>query len=304
MLAAVFSSKSIVTKGEEQGGVSGTVDRVATSSSRRERKEKRRRRLEIDVKSLNLCACKAAEPCFNENLFKYDLLYNPMSFESWQRLANIYVEEVDLLLNDGSKQINVLGWRKNATLPQRVETSRRRSRRCLLMTLALAKTATQQAELIVAIHDMLAEFGICCARGKGEEQEGTFLKLGIKHLLALDMKLKSNIHSLNKGKETKFDQLTSKDDQLKMSEPRNGEMENNQIIECESELTEDEMEELELIIDNALDQCFYCLYGLNLRSDSSCEEDLVKHKNTSQGDYQTKEQCADVVQYILPYAKA
>ncbi|KAL0394172.1 UNVERIFIED_CONTAM: Calcineurin-binding protein 1 [Sesamum latifolium] len=59
----------------------------------------------------------------NANLFKYDLLYNPMRFESWQRLANIYVEEVDLLLNDGSKQINVLGWRKNATLPQRVETS-------------------------------------------------------------------------------------------------------------------------------------------------------------------------------------
>lgn len=51
---------------------------------------------------------------------------------------------MDLLLNDGSKQINVLGWRKSATLPQRVETSRRRSRRCLLMTLALAKTAIQQ----------------------------------------------------------------------------------------------------------------------------------------------------------------
>ncbi|KAL0311913.1 UNVERIFIED_CONTAM: Calcineurin-binding protein 1 [Sesamum radiatum] len=247
---------------------------------------------------------------------------------------------------------------------------------CKLQHLNFDVPIKSQAELIVAIHDMLAEFGICCARGNGEEQEGTFLKLAIKHLLALDMKLKSNIHSLNKGKETKFDQQTSKDDQLKMSEqhsrsthpegspnePRsnvldvevsktdkdeayslgkdavesvsvesisshldkeatvknsdsnvgygpdcvssNGEMENNQIIECETELTEDEREELELIIDNALDQCFYCLYGLNLRSDSSCEEDLVKHKNTSQGDYQTKEQCADVFQYILPYAKA
>ncbi|CAK9175444.1 unnamed protein product [Ilex paraguariensis] len=59
----------------------------------------------------------------NANLFKYDLLFNPLRFESWQRLANIYDEEVDLLLNDGSKQINVLGWRKNATLPQRVEAS-------------------------------------------------------------------------------------------------------------------------------------------------------------------------------------
>ncbi|KAL0394134.1 UNVERIFIED_CONTAM: Calcineurin-binding protein 1 [Sesamum latifolium] len=215
---------------------------------------------------------------------------------------------------------------------------------CKLQHLNFNVPIKSQAELIVAIHDMLAEFGICCARGNGEEQEGTFLKLAIKHLLALDMKLKSNIHSLNKGKETKFDQQTCKDDQLKMSEQHsrsthpegspnearsnvldveatvknsdsnvgygpdcvssNGEMENNQIIECENELTEDEREELELIIDNALDQCFYCLYGLNLRPDSTCEEDLVKHKNTSQGDYQTKEQCADVFQYILPYAKA
>lgn len=49
-----------------------------------------------------------------------------------------------MLLNDGSKHINVAGWRKNASLPQRVETSRRRSRRCLLMSLALAKTSVQQ----------------------------------------------------------------------------------------------------------------------------------------------------------------
>lgn len=223
----------------------------------------------------------------------------------------------------------------------------------------------------MAIHDMLAEFGICCSQGNGEEQDGTFLKLAIKHLLALDMKLKSNSNSLNKGQETQLDQ-TSKNDHFKTPEPfpgsirlaespneshssmlnvavekidqdesnssekdaveipsagsisahinieklgekcdyqpdniySNGEMENNQIIEGGNELTEDEREELELIIDNALDQCFYCLYGLNLRSDSSCNEDLVKHQNTSQGDYQTKEQCADVFQYILPYAKA
>jgi hypothetical protein len=53
-------------------------------------------------------------------------------------------QEVDLLLNDGSKHINVVGWRKNPTLSERVETSRRRSRRCLLMSLALAKTSAQQ----------------------------------------------------------------------------------------------------------------------------------------------------------------
>lgn len=56
-------------------------------------------------------------------------------------------QEVDLLLNDGSKNINVTGWRKNASLPRRVESSRRRSRRCLLMSLALAKTSEQQVLL-------------------------------------------------------------------------------------------------------------------------------------------------------------
>lgn len=59
----------------------------------------------------------------------------------------LWKQEVDLLLNDGSKHINVAGWRKNVTLPQRVETSRRRSRRCLLMSLALAKTSSQQVLL-------------------------------------------------------------------------------------------------------------------------------------------------------------
>lgn len=88
----------------------------------------------------------------NAKLFKYDLMYNPLRFESWQRLGNIYDEEVDLLLNDGSKHINVVGWRKNPTLSERVETSRRRSRRCLLMSLALAKTSAQQCE----IHELLA----------------------------------------------------------------------------------------------------------------------------------------------------
>ncbi|KAI7988472.1 Calcineurin-binding protein 1 [Camellia lanceoleosa] len=89
-----------------------------------------------------------------------EMSYNPLCFESWQRLANIYDEEVDLLLNDGRKQINVIGWRKNSILPHRVETSRRRSRRCLLMTLALAKTSAQQSINFVwfqgEIHGLLA----------------------------------------------------------------------------------------------------------------------------------------------------
>jgi hypothetical protein len=70
-------------------------------------------------------------------------------FTVFSRLSlNVFLfslkQEVDLLLNDGSKHINVAGWRKNVTLPQRVDTSRRRSRRCLLMSLALAKTPAQQ----------------------------------------------------------------------------------------------------------------------------------------------------------------
>lgn len=214
---------------------------------------------------------------------------------------------------------------------------------------------------------MLAEYGLCCASGDGEEEEGTFLKLAIKHLLALDMKLKSNLNSFNKGVEmTQCDEQLSQDDHGKRSlnitdmdtssvevghagidETNNleketvqwmtsngiqshkgldkentdveggdhagqgadvmfhkGEIASDQYNEFGNELTEDEMEELELGIDNALDQCFFCLYGLHLRSDSSYEDDLAMHKNTSRGDYQTKEQCADVFQYILPYAKA
>ncbi|CAI9093601.1 OLC1v1029145C2 [Oldenlandia corymbosa var. corymbosa] len=221
-----------------------------------------------------------------------------------------------------------------------------------------------QTELIVAIHDMLAEFGLCCGRGSDDEEEGTFLKFAIKHLLALDMKLKLNLHTINTTDDTKCSEqstqcpeastkekimidlnaevdLTDRDEncrsekddpEMRISEGiskhenfqndktgmdcdkdadvRPNEMfhekekENKQSTECEAELTEDEREELESGIDNSLDQCFYCLYGLNLRSDSSYEDDLAVHKNTSRGDYQTKEQCADVFQYILPYSKA
>lgn len=49
-----------------------------------------------------------------------------------------------MLLNDGSKHISILDWRTNTTLIQRVEMGRRHSRRCLLMSLALAKTASDK----------------------------------------------------------------------------------------------------------------------------------------------------------------
>lgn len=198
----------------------------------------------------------------------------------------------------------------------------------------------------MAIHDLLSEYGLCCAgEGIGEDQEGTYLKFAIKHLLALDMKLKSTVQSSN-GDGTQLNQQPSEDAQLESNSQildlemvpleaqslennapgvvipsgdsfsKNEEDDHtggghgrkvgveNKLVECGSEMTEDEREELESQIDNALDQCFFCLYGLNLRSDSAYYEDeLANHRNTSRGDYQTKEQCADVFQYILPYAK-
>jgi hypothetical protein len=48
-----------------------------------------------------------------------------------------------------------------------------------------------QVDLIVALHDLLAEYGLCCSGKDGEGEEGTFLKFAIKHLMALDVKLKS-----------------------------------------------------------------------------------------------------------------
>lgn len=35
----------------------------------------------------------------NAKLFKYDLMYNPLRFESWQRLGNIY-DEVNFQINN------------------------------------------------------------------------------------------------------------------------------------------------------------------------------------------------------------
>lgn len=211
---------------------------------------------------------------------------------------------------------------------------------------------------------MLAEYGLCCVGEGGKGEEGTFLRFAIKHLLALDMKLKSSFNLQNKEsmqceevsknsrvnvpmEDSRSDTLDIRMDWTKIDEinsvkkdvsegiiakgissckvhdkdSKEVECENhggagtdcklvmdenscNQLIVCGNELSEDEREELESKIDSALDQCFFCLYGLNLRSDSSYEDDLVMHKNTSRGDYQTKEQCADVFKYVLPYAKA
>lgn len=50
-----------------------------------------------------------------------------------------------------------------------------------------------QVDLIVAVHDLLAEYGLCCAGRDGQGEEGTFLKFAVKHLMALDVKLKSQL---------------------------------------------------------------------------------------------------------------
>ncbi|KAI6682262.1 hypothetical protein NL676_036143 [Syzygium grande] len=71
---------------------------------------------------------------------------------------------------------------------------------CKLQHLDGSADVKTQVDLIVAIHDLLAEYGICCAGEGGEGEEGTFLKFAIKHLLALDMKLKSCFHSSNGGR--------------------------------------------------------------------------------------------------------
>jgi calcineurin-binding protein cabin-1 len=67
-----------------------------------------------------------------------------------------------------------------------------------------------------------------------------------------------------------------------------------------------EKKKTEIGLDMALDQSYFCLYGLNLRSglDSTGGQDgLAMHMNTSLGEYQTKDQCAEVFQYLLPYAR-
>nr|KYP70140.1 hypothetical protein KK1_009348 [Cajanus cajan] len=167
---------------------------------------------------------------------------------------------------------------------------------CKLQHLIPTTPIKTQVDLIVATHDLLAEYGLCCVGGGGKGEEGTFLRFAIKHLLALDMKLKSssNHKESMRSEEVSKNRIISKGiSSYRVHDKDSG-----------NELSEDEWEELESKIDCALDQCFFCLYGLHLRSDSSYEDDLVMHKNTSRGDYQTKEQCADVFKYVLPYAKS
>ncbi|CAN8327080.1 unnamed protein product, partial [Cochlearia groenlandica] len=203
---------------------------------------------------------------------------------------------------------------------------------CKLQHLDSTISTKYQVELIITLHDLLAEYGLCCSSKNCAGEEGAFLRFAIKHLLAVDMKVKSSCNSsdglghdmalpsnlcrkeieslvadvhVEKNENPKTDsKKDASEERVGYIEKEQPEKESKQILEHTEEVAEKEKDELELLINNALDQCFFCLYGLNLRGDGSCEDELDLHKNTSRGDYQTKEQCVDVFQYILPYAKA
>ena len=52
-------------------------------------------------------------------------------------------------------------------------------------------------ELLVTVHELLADHGIYCAVKYCEGGEGTFLNLAIKQLLALEIKLKTSLNYAN-----------------------------------------------------------------------------------------------------------
>ncbi|PWZ56789.1 Calcineurin-binding protein cabin-1 [Zea mays] len=168
---------------------------------------------------------------------------------------------------------------------------------CKLQHLDPTISIKTQVDLIVAVHDLLAEYGLCCAGRDGEGEEGMFLKFAIKHLMALDVKLKSQLNSNGMEEDAVPKDVRAEDSVA--DEPSVSDNKQNSDDEEESEL-----DEIQSCLDSALDQAFFCLYGLKINPDSCSEDDLAVHKNTSRGDYQTKEQCADVFQYVLPYAKA
>ncbi|CAN6287211.1 unnamed protein product [Urochloa humidicola] len=171
---------------------------------------------------------------------------------------------------------------------------------CKLQHLDPTISIKTQVDLIVALHDLLAEYGLCCSGKDGDGEEGTFLKFAIKHLMALDVKLKSQLNS--NGMECDAVPKTVGAQDSMVDEPLVND--NKQNSEDEEDEEDSELDEIQSCLDSALDQAFFCLYGLKINPDSCSEDDLAVHKNTSRGDYQTKEQCADVFQYVLPYAKA
>ncbi|KAH7425899.1 hypothetical protein KP509_11G076900 [Ceratopteris richardii] len=197
---------------------------------------------------------------------------------------------------------------------------------CRLQHLHTSTTIEEQVNLLVRVHNLLAEKGLCCAGKSCEGGEGVFLKMAIRHLLLLELKLKSSILDENastvgpmhhNSKETDKDYI-SRDDVAdgSMEERRDEELEEdfsekgqNKLASSSSseQLSDLEQRKNDLGLDLALDQNFFCLYGLNLRGgfeSSGSQDSLAIHINTSLGDYQTREQCAEVFHYLLPYARS
>lgn len=183
-----------------------------------------------------------------------------------------------------------------------------------------------QVALLVTLHDILAEYGLCCAGKDSEGGEGAFLKMSIKHLGALEFRLKPQITNKSPVKACTDEPLEKEividDDVMIIEKPSPRPVEANDVASKEKPVDESkeitsvddgsqdveaidiEKKRVELGIDYALDQSFFCLYGLNLRGEATGTEGLMEHQNTNRGDYKTMEQCAGVLQYILPYAKA
>ncbi|XP_024519713.1 uncharacterized protein LOC9647662 [Selaginella moellendorffii] len=168
---------------------------------------------------------------------------------------------------------------------------------CRVQQLHPALPVEQQVGLLVTVHDILADRGVCAAGASCDEGEGSFLKMAIKHLLSLEVMLKQR-------------DAESENARTQESTATSGSVRRSESLTDLSEKKICESEDLERRkaggLDKALDQCFFCLYGLNLKSDleSGASSDLAFHKTPSGGDFQSKEQCAAVLQYVLPYAKA
>ncbi|CAM6113955.1 unnamed protein product [Calypogeia fissa] len=195
---------------------------------------------------------------------------------------------------------------------------------CKLQHLDANATLKQQVSLLGTVHDMLAGRGLCCAEKRCYGGEGAFLKLAIKHLGTVELRLRLTSGRQEGEADTHEVLETDKEDgnessrssSEKQEENRQGPNTGGAAPDSEKDPTrtakEDQDEEveqhrLELGLDSVMDQCFFCLYGLNLRGGfemSNQTDGLTEHKNTNRGDYETQEQCAGVYQYILPYAKA
>lgn len=187
---------------------------------------------------------------------------------------------------------------------------------------------------MVRVHDLLAEWGLCCAGKACEGGEGVFLKMAIRHFLLLEMKLKSTMPEENTSvagetycdskdencKEGGFASLADDEELIRADEVLTEEKRVEGLEEssaekrrttlssavCSEQVCDFERRKNDLGLDIALDQSFFCLYGLNLRGgmeSSGSQDGLAVHANTSLGDYQTKEQCAEVFQYLFPYAR-